>query len=386
MNKDYYNVLGVKKESTIDEIKKAYRKLAHKYHPDKGGGKESEEKFKEVNEAYQVLSDPAKRSQYDRFGSTGFGPGGAGGQGFGRQGGAGGFGANGMNFEFDMGGDLGDIFETFFGGFGGGGRRSQRNRGSDIQVRVEIELMDVINGRELELTIEKQETCPDCAGTGAVDKKLKSCQTCQGSGTVEQVQQTILGNFRQKTVCPTCHGRGREPEKKCINCHGLGVRQQKVKEGIEIPKGVEDGMTLRVRGGGEASVSGGDNGDLLVQIKVKSDKFFKREGNNLLTKEYITFPQAVLGDKIKIRTVAGEEEIRISAGTQNGKLYRLTGLGVPVLGNDARRGDQITEIEVRVPQKLTKEAKDLLKKYAEVTGESFNEEGVIDRMKRKMGL
>jgi len=386
MAKDYYKALGVDKDASIDDIKKAYRKLAHKHHPDKGGGKESEEKFKEINEAYQVLSDPAKRSQYDQFGSTA-GPGGAGfnaGQGF-----AGGFGfdpRSGAGMNFDMSGDLGDIFDTFFGGMAGGGRRRGRNRGSDIQVRLEINFMDAVNGKEVELNIEKNDHCPDCEGTGAKNKELKKCTECDGQGTVERVQRTILGNIRQRTVCPTCRGKGEEPKQKCEDCDGIGVKQQSVTEKIDIPKGVEDGMTLRVRGGGEASVTGGENGDLLVQVRVKSDDYFIRDGNDVLTERVITFPQAALGDLIKVKTIDGEEEIRVEAGTPSGKKYRLTGLGMPVLGNDVRRGDQVVKIIVEVPKKLTKEEKEALASYAELRGESFSEEGMLDRVKRKMGL
>lgn len=386
MAKDYYKLLGVEKDASIDDIKKAYRKLAHKYHPDKGGGKDAEEKFKEVNEAYQVLSDPAKRSQYDQFGSAS-GPGGAGfnaGQGF-----AGGFGfdpRSGAGVNFDMSGDLGDIFETFFGGMPGGGRRRSRNRGNDIQVRLEIDFMEAVRGKEVEFNLEKNASCQTCGGTGAEDKELKKCGECDGQGTVERVQRTILGNIRQRTICPECRGKGEVPKKKCSDCGGQGIKNQIVTEKIDIPKGVEDGMTLRVRGAGEASIGGGENGDLLVNIKIKPDKFFVREGNDVLTEQVITFPQAALGDLIKIKTLDGEEEIRIEAGTPNGKKYRLTGLGIPVLGNDVRRGDQVVEIVVEVPKKMTKEEKEALVKYAELRGESYSEEGVFDKVKRKMGL
>lgn len=393
MSKDYYKVLGVDKSASLDEIKKAYRKLAHKYHPDKGGGKESEDKFKEINEAYQVLSDPAKRSSYDQFGSAGFSGGGAGSQ-------AGGFGFNpndfrgaygpgGFKVDFDFGDDLGDIFDVFFGGGMGRGRRSARSkdsRGSDIRQVLKIDFKDAVFGRQVEVQVEKMIVCDKCGGTGAKNKEMVDCGTCGGTGQVESVGQTIFGAIRQQRVCADCQGRGKKPKQVCEQCAGEGRRQAKVKEVLDVPAGVEDGMVLRIQGRGQAARHGGRAGDLLIQIKVEPDKHFVRDGNNVKTSQHIAFTQAVLGDVIDIKTLDGQSQLRIPAGTQSHTNFKLTGEGIPYLGNDSKRGDHLVDIVVDVPTRLSKREKELIKQYASERGETYDEEGVIGKVKRKMGL
>ncbi|MFA4930516.1 MAG: molecular chaperone DnaJ [Patescibacteria group bacterium] len=388
MSEDYYKILGVSKSASEGEIKKAYRKLAHKYHPDKGGGKAGEEKFKKINEAYRVLSDPAKRSSYDQFGSAGFRGGGAGAGGFNPGDFGGAYTPGGFKVDFDFGDDLGDIFDVFFGGGARRGSRAarQNQRGSDIRQVLEVEFKEAVFGREVEVEMEKMIKCEQCGGTGAKGKKMADCSTCDGKGQVESVSQTVFGSFRQVQVCPQCQGKGRVPKEKCQDCGGEGRRRGRVRETLAVPAGVEDGMVLRLKGKGQAALAGGDDGDLLVQIKVKTDSYFRREGQNVKTENHINFTQAVLGDVVKIRTLDGEYDLRIPAGTQSQTEFKLPDQGVPFLGNESKRGDHLVNIIVDIPQKITREEKDLIKKYAAVRGESYNEEGVIDRMKRKMGL
>lgn len=381
MSKDYYQILGVGKDASLDEIKKSYRKLAHKYHPDKTkGDKAAEEKFKEVSEAYKVLSDPAKRSNYDRFGSAGFGSG------------PGGYntayGPGGFNVDFDFGEDLGDIFDSFFGGgFGGRSARTKTNQnGRDIRIGLEVDFRDAVFGREIDVELENIVKCQVCEGTGSENKKLRDCKNCNGTGVVETVQRTILGSFRQRGVCVECQGTGKKPEKICMECNGNGRKKEKVIESIAVPAGVDNGTVLRIREKGEAAKPGGQAGDLLVEIRVKPDDIFVREQNDILTDKHIDFAAAALGDKIKVKTLDGEYDLRIPAGTQNGKKFRLKGVGVPYLGNEVRRGDQIVKIFVDVPQKLNRLEKEALINYAKARGESYSEEGTIDKVKRKLGL
>lgn len=393
MTKDYYSTLGVKKDASLDEIKKAYRKLAHKYHPDKGGGKEAEEKFKEINEAYQVLSDPAKRGNFDRFGSAGFSGGQAGGgfsgfdpSGFYRasQGSGGGF-----RMDFDMGEDLGDIFDMFFGGgFSGGRTRGKKvdTKGRDLQTTVEVDFVQAVLGAEINISIEKMVKCTECKGTGAKSEELVECSVCKGAGFEEKIQNTLLGQMRQKSVCSNCGGLGKMPKVLCQKCNGQGRIKKQVSQIIDIPAGVEDQMVLRLRGEGEAGLKGGASGDLLIKIKVLSSRDFSRDGNNIVSKKKISFAQAALGAEIKIEMVDGEEKLIIPAGTQNGEKFKIVGRGVPYLGNENKRGDMIVEIEVDVPKKLTEREKDLIRELAELRGEEIKEENVFQRVKRKMGL
>ncbi len=358
MAKDYYDILGVSKDASQDEIKKAYRRLAHKHHPDKKGGDEA--KFKEINAAYQVLSDAEKRKQYDTFGSAfGGAGGGAGGQGFSGQGDFSDFfsGANRGGFDFRSSGqgmNFNDIFSDFFGG----GQRGPA-AGSDIAVDVEITFEEMVKGVEKEIDLYKKVICDRCGGTGAENKKTKKCSTCGGAGQVKTTRRTILGAFTQVSVCPTCHGKGQVPEEKCKKCGGDGVVRDYQKAKVNIPAGIEDGQTLRLSGYGEASKEGGPAGDLYINIHVKPHSEFKRQGLNVLSKAKITISQAVLGDKVAINTVEGEVKIKIPAGTQSGDVLKIRGRGIGTSGYFGK-GDHLVEIKVEIPEKLSREQKRLI--------------------------
>lgn len=353
MAKDYYNLLGISKGVSQEEVKQAFRKLAHKYHPDKEGGDEA--KFKEINEAYQVLGDEKKRAQYDQYGSAAFEQGGFGNAG----GGAGGFG--GFDFSgFANGGqgfeDLGDIFGDLFGASRGGGRR-QTPRGSDIQVDVELSFKEAVFGVDRDISLSRQLSCNRCSGNGAEPGEgMKSCDDCGGSGVKIGVQRTILGAMQVKRACETCSGVGEVPKKTCTSCSGSGVERQHKTLTVSIPGGVEDGSVLRMRQEGEA-VKGGVPGDLFVRIHVKDDKRFDRQGNDLYTYKNIGFSQAALGDTVEVETIDGVGELKIPAGTQSGTQFRLRGKGVV---HGPSRGDQIVIVEVVVPRKLSREQKKLI--------------------------
>ena len=345
MPKDFYERLGVSKSATPDEIKQAFRKLAHKYHPDKPGGDEA--KFKEINEAYQVLSDSTKRQQYDQFGSTvfengGFGNAGAG-QGFS---GFSGF-SGGAGFE-----DLGDIFGDLFGG---GGRQRTR-RGRDIEMDAELSFKDSVFGIEKTVQVTKPSVCERCAGTGGEPGvKMETCGTCKGSGVEIGIQRTILGNIQTKRMCSTCEGLGEKPTKTCTTCHGAGIEKKQRTLTVTIPSGVENGSVLRVRGEGEA-VKGGASGDLFVHIHVARDARFTREGHHIHSEVKIGFTQAALGDTIEVETIDGKGELKIPSGTQSGTQFRLRGKGVQIGHN---RGDQLITVEVMTPRKLNNKQKKL---------------------------
>lgn len=347
MAKDYYNTLGVDKNASQDDIKKAFRKIAHKYHPDKPTG--DEEKFKEANEAYQVLGDEKKRAQYDQFGSAAFdgSAGGFGGQGFGGFDFSGFQGAGG--FE-----DLGDIFGDIFGG---GRSRSRERRGSDIQVDADLTFKESIFGADKEVHISKQAPCDRCSGTGGEPGEgMDTCKDCDGQGVQIGVQRTMLGNIQTKRTCPTCQGAGEMPKKPCSTCDGRGVEQKKQTLTVTIPPGVEDGAMLRVRGEGEA-IKGGRSGDLFVRLHVARNKQFERQGTTLITQASIGFTQAALGDTIEVETVDGPVELKIPSGTQSGAQFRLRGKGVP---HGHGRGDQIVVVHVITPKKLSRAQKKLL--------------------------
>lgn len=367
MSKDYYKILGVDKKASQDEIKKAFRKLAHQYHPDKQSG--DEKKFKEVNEAYQVLSKPEKRKQYDQYGSSfeqmgGFG-GGMNWDDFMRaargQGGSGGF--------ADMG-DLGDILnEIFGGGFSGGSRGGawgdRARRGSDIETNLLIDFKDSVFGAEKEIELYKNTPCSHCSGTGdEPGSKITACPACNGRGQVERVQSTFFGQFRTASVCPECRGEGKKAEKKCSKCGGQGVSKELKKIKVKIPAGISAGETLRLSGEGEAAPRGGQPGDLYITFKVKEDPNFRRQGDDLITRAEVSFVQAALGDKIKVETLDGKYNLKIPAGTQSGKVFKLRGKGVPHLRGYGR-GDLLVEVEVKTPTKLSKKQKELLKKFEE---------------------
>lgn len=383
MSKDFYQILGVGKDASAEEIKKSYRKLAHKFHPDKGGGKDAEEKFKEINEAYQVLGDETKRANYDRFGSAGFGSGAGGG--FNQQGYTGGFGQEGFRMDFDMGGDLGDIFDMFFGGQGRRGQK-KKNTGADIVKQVEIDFLDAVHGADLDISFDRLVKCSVCDGTGAKDKELRDCIVCEGKGKVDQMQRTIFGSFRQAAICGECLGTGKVSKQPCNDCGGQGRVKKRETETVEVPAGVEDGMILKLSGKGEAAIKGGQSGDLIIKVRVKQDSYFVRKGNDIFTDNHISFPQAVLGDVINVKTVDGDYEFRIPAGTPGGEVIKITDKGVPYLGNKNKRGYHFVTVVVDIPKSLTNEEKEALINYASVRKEGFNEEGVFDKFKRKIGL
>lgn len=355
--KDYYDILGVSKSATEEEIKKAFRKLAQKYHPDKKGGDEA--KFKEVSEAYAVLSDKNRRAQYD-MGGQNFG--GAGGAGFGgfdfsqfRNGDFSGFGGQFNGQEFD----LGDIFGEFFGGQGGGRSR----RGRDISIDIELSFRESIFGTDRRVLISKIGTCDVCEGSGAEKgSKTVTCATCNGKGDIRESRNTFFGTFTSARTCPKCHGKGTVPEKPCHKCHGEGVTRREEEVAINVPPGVENGEMIRMPGRGEAT-PGGAAGDLYVKLHVKQDPMFVREGNNLITVLKIKLSDALLGGNYRIRTLDGEEPIQIPQGVSHGEVIRVRGLGVP--HGRGSRGDILVRIEIELPKTLSKSAKDLVEKLRE---------------------
>jgi molecular chaperone DnaJ len=356
--RDYYEVLGINKAASSDEIKKAFRKAAIEHHPDRGG---DEAKFKETNEAYEVLKDPVKRKRYDQFGHAGVGGNPAsGGNPFG---GAAGQGQS-VNFDFgDLG--LGDIFESFFGG---GGRRQQRQtQGRDVEARVEISFEDAIFGTEVKLRLDLEDSCEHCKGTTVEPGyELKTCGNCGGSGQVTNVMRTVFGNIQQAAPCPVCKGMGKIPEKVCSVCHGRGTQKKPQDISLKIPPGIDDGATIRLREHGEA-VAHGPKGDLYVNIRVKAHKKFSREGDLILSEEHLGMIEASLGAEIEIETVDGPVRMKVPAGTQSGSDFKLSDHGVPNLRGSSR-GPHIVTIIVDTPTKLTKQQRDLLEQFARSGG------------------
>jgi molecular chaperone DnaJ len=347
VDKDYYKILGVEKNASQDEIKKAFRKKAHQYHPDKPDG--DEEKFKEANEAYQVLGDEGKRKKYDQFGSAAFEQGGfgSGGSGFG---GFGGFESVDLG---DIFGNMGDIF-----GFGGGSSRKKSQRGRDIQIDVELTFHDAVFGIERETSLTKTSSCERCGGVGAEPgSKMKDCAACGGSGSLTHQQRTIFGVIQTRRICNECGGDGSIPEKKCERCGGTGLENKKKTIKIRVPAGVDDGDVMRVRGEGE-SVKGGGAGDLFLRIHVQPSGEFTRDGNAIRSSVRIGFTQAALGAAIEVPTVDGEKVmLKIPAGTQSGTELRMRGKGVPT---GSYRGDQLVTVTVVTPKKISREQKKLL--------------------------
>jgi molecular chaperone DnaJ len=355
--RDYYEVLGVSKDASADEIKKAYRRAAVKHHPDQGG---DEEKFKEVSEAYEVLKDPSKRQRYDQFGHAGVGSASSG-AGFGGDPFAG-FGGQGQGVHFDFGDiGLGDIFESFFGG-GAGGRQgggTRAKRGRDVEAEIELDFEEAVFGAEKTLTLRLNDVCEHCKGkTVEPGHELKDCDDCKGSGQRVRVMRTVFGNVQQATTCSTCDGQGKVPEKKCTNCRGKGVEQKKQDINLKVPAGVDDGAVIRLREHGEA-VANGAKGDLYVNIRVKPHKKFTREGDIILSEEHINMVDAALGTEIEVETIDGPIKLKIPPGTQSGTDFRLSNHGVPHLKKETR-GPQIITIHVDIPEKLTKKQKELL--------------------------
>ena len=354
--RDYYEVLGVAKNASDDEIKKAFRRKAIELHPDKEGGDEA--KFKEVNEAYEVLKDSSKRQRYDQFGHAGVG--GASGNPFG--GGFGGAGGQEMHFDFgDLG--LGDIFGSFFGGGMGGSSRGQRQaRGRDVETGLNLSFEDAVFGTEAELKLSLDDTCEHCKGTTAEPgHELKTCETCKGNGQVMTATRTIFGNIQQASICPDCKGRGKTPEKVCSVCKGAGVKRREQKIKMNVPAGIDDGATIRLREHGEA-IANGPKGDLYVNIRVKPHKKFTREGDLILSREHVTMIDAALGTEIEVDTVDGLVRMKVPAGTQSGTDFKLSGHGVPHMRGDGR-GAHIVTVVVDTPTDLSREQRELLEQF-----------------------
>ena len=385
--RDYYEVLGIGREASPEEIKKAYRKLAVQYHPDKNpGDKGAEEKFKEATEAYEVLRDKDKRTQYDQFGHDG--P-------FARAGGGGGGSYGGLH-DFDLSDAL-NAFMRDFGGFGfedlftegrsaGGRARRGSNRGGDLQVRLRLGLEEVAQGVEKTLKINLQQTCQECSGTGSKSGKTSTCQTCQGMGQVRNVQRSIFGQFVSVAPCQNCGGTGRVIEDRCTECHGEGrvTRERKIK--VKIPAGVNTGNYLTLRGQGNAGLRGGPPGDLIVLIEVEDDENFERHGDDVLYDLPISFSQAALGAELEIPTLEGKARITIPPGAQTGKVLRMRGKGLPRL-NSSGRGDQLVRITVWTPTKLSSRERELLQELSQVESQSPPSagRGFWNRMKEAFG-
>lgn len=370
MPRDFYEILGVGREAPPEEIKKAYRRLAMRYHPDKNpGDKEAEEKFKEISEAYAALSDAKKRETYDRFGPDAFRPGAGGGAGFG-----------GVRMEHV---DLNDLFASVFGGFGfggglddllgrgrRGGRRAAAVRGDDLESAVEMDFLDAMRGAEVTLDVERLEACGDCAGTGAPKgAKPVPCKRCGGAGEVRNVQRSIFGQFVSVGTCPACSGRGETVEHPCTGCRGTGRERAHRKISIKVPAGIEDGMIIRVHGEGDAGPHGGPAGDLHLHVRIRPHPHFRRADADVRVAVPVTFPQAALGAEVEIPTLDGRKRVKVAAGTQPGAEVRLRGEGPPNV-HSGRKGDLVVEILVEVPTRLTARQREALGAFREASGEA----------------
>jgi molecular chaperone DnaJ len=363
MAADYYELLGVSRNADKDEIKRAYRRLARKYHPDVNKDAGAEDTFKEINRAYEVLSEPEVRARYDRFGEAGVSGAGAG--------------AGGYQDMGDMGG-FADIFESFFGGFGGAAgaqqqqarRRSGPVRGDDLRLDLKLDFKEAVFGGEKEIRISHLESCETCSGTGAKPgTRPTSCSTCSGSGQVRRATRTPFGSFTQVSVCPTCNGTGQVIEDKCSACGGKGQKQVTKKLKITIPAGVDNGTRLRVQSEGDAGRRNGPPGDLYVYLFVNEDANFQREGIDVMSSVSIGYLQAILGCTLSVKTVDGDVDVEIPSGTQPGRVVTLEGRGVPRLGNPVSRGDHRITVQIEIPTKISSEERELLTKLAEIRGE-----------------
>ena len=357
--RDYYEVLGIKKDSQQAEIKKAYRKLVKKYHPDVNKEADAEKNFKEVQEAYETLSDESKRAAYDQYGHAG----------------TAGFNGAGTN-GYEYGGapfDMGDIFNSFFsGGFGDFGfgtqsREVNNGKGADIRYRVRVSFDEAMVGGEFSINIEKDDVCKSCDGTGSKTKKTKECPVCHGSGQETQVRNTILGPMQVRADCSKCNGVGQVPEDICGVCKGTGVKRENEKIRIKIPAGAYDGMVLRFRGGGNAGRRGGVYGDLYIEIEVEPSAIFDRRGNDIYSQVEIPVYTAVLGGNIEVETILGDVKLKIPKGTQSGTIFKIREKGVPVLGSEGKRGDHYVRIVVEIPTKLSKKEKKLWEEMEEMS-------------------
>jgi len=365
MAKNYYDILGVSKSASEDEVKRAYRKLAHQYHPDKDKGNEG--KFKEINEAYQVLGSQEKRQQYDTYGQTFDQAQRNGGGGYGPQGGDpfGGFGVGGNGgVEFD----LGDIFGDIFGGRTD--REARRNRGIDLEMGLTLEFEEAVFGIEKNVTLEKKDTCKTCKGSGAQpDTKISTCPKCHGQGQILTMKRTIFGQVQSRATCDRCEGTGKIPEKPCHTCGGSGILRQEKTISVKIPAGIDDSQRIRVSGEGEAGYRGSSAGDLFLVIRVRPSKEFVRDGFTLHKELPVSFTQAALGAKIIVKTLDGDIELKIPSGTQSGTVFKVKGRGVPHVNDSDRRGDLLVAARLIVPGKLSKKEKELLKELADERGE-----------------
>jgi molecular chaperone DnaJ len=361
--RDYYEVLGVSKTASPDEIKKAFRRAAVEHHPDRGG---DEEKFKELNEAYEVLKDEAKRKRYDQFGHAGVGSSAAsdGGNPYAGFGG----GAQSVNFDFgDLG--LGDIFENFFGG-GGHSTRQRQVQGRDVETRVEISFEQAVFGTEVELNLNIEDNCEHCKGTTVEPGySLKTCDNCHGQGQVTNVMRTVFGNIQQAATCSVCHGTGKIPEKVCSVCHGKGTAKKAQNIKLKVPAGIDDGATIRLREHGEA-VANGPKGDLYVNVRVKADKKFTREGDLILSEEHVNMVDATLGAEIDVLTIDGPVTMKVPTGTQSGSDFKLSNHGVPHLRGSSR-GTHIVTLIVDTPTKISKRQRSLLENFNENSQKSI---------------
>ncbi|MBL4694750.1 molecular chaperone DnaJ [Candidatus Gracilibacteria bacterium] len=375
MATDLYEILGVERAADEKAIKSAYRKLAMKWHPDKHKGDgDAEKKFKEINGAYEVLSDQQKRQQYDTFGSSG-GPGAGGG-----------FGGGGGGFDFSgFGGGGGgqgfaDIFETFFGGQGGGGRgarKSRARRGNDIEANIRITFHEAVFGVEKELEIAKSDVCGNCKGDGAEKgSSIITCSTCRGSGEVRSVRNTILGQMATSHVCDMCEGEGKVPEKQCGKCHGTTRARVKDRVKVKIPAGVDNGSTIRLSGKGEGGVKGGPSGDLYINLMVEQSKQFVRHGQDVHSELEVHMLQALLGTEMSVDTLYGKETIKIPHGTQDGKVFKLSGRGVVKINSD-HKGAHYVKVRVNIPDKLSKSEKEAYRKLAEDSGLDVSKGGLF---------
>ena len=380
--RDYYEVLGLKKGASDDEIKKAYRKMAIKYHPDRNlnNKEEAEAHMKEINEAYDVLKDPQKKAQYDQFGHDAFTAGGGGGAG--GFGGFGGFGGGGFSGGF---GDFGDIFDTFFGG--GGRSQARRNgpeQGADLRMDIELTFEEAAFGVEKELKVPRMENCTECGGTGAAKgTSPEECSNCHGTGQVQSYANTPFGRMVNSHVCERCGGSGKIIKTPCKECGGRGQKKVNKTIKVKIPAGIDEGQRIRVSGGGQAGKRGGPSGDLYVYVYIKQHELFTREGYDVLCEVPVTFVQAALGDTIEVPTIHGKVEMKVAAGTQSGTIMRLRGKGIPMLRRNGN-GDQHVRIKVLTPQKLSGRQKELLKEFDELSGNKVNpeQESFLSKMKK----
>ena len=369
-NRDYYEILGVPRNASTEEIKAAFRKLARQYHPDVNKEADAEEKFKEINEAYGVLSDADKRARYDRYGRAGLGD------------------LGGMPDFATM--DFGDIFEEILGGFGfATGRRSRRSprRGRDLQMSVSLTFEEAVFGVEKEIEFQRDETCSECDGSGAKPGTSPTrCATCNGQGEVRQVRQTFLGSMVQTMTCPNCNGKGEVISSPCPTCRGSGLERKTVRKKVQIPAGVDDGTQIRLAGEGQPGAYGGPHGSLYLVLDVRAHKFFKRRENDLLLNLDINVAQATLGAEIEVPTLEGEEKLKIPSGTQPGKVFKLKSKGVPYLRRNGR-GDQLVIVNVAIPARLSKEQRELFEQLAESLGATVKpqEKGFLDWLNEALG-